>query len=101
MKRYVIANWKMAPAGLTSAKNIFDGVKKAAQGKKNVITIVCPPFVYLNALRSTVKNLYMGAQDVSVYESGAHTGEVSAEQLREARVLYVIIGHSERRAMGE
>lgn len=101
MKRYVVANWKMAPPGLTNAKNIFDGIKKAAQGKKNTTTVVCPPFVYLHNLRSTVKNLYMGAQDISMYESGAHTGEISAEQLKEARVLYVIVGHSERRAMGE
>ena len=43
----------------------------------------------------------IGAQDVSKFESGAHTGEISAAMLKSAGVSYVIVGHSERRALGE
>jgi triosephosphate isomerase len=63
---------------------------------------VCPPFVYLPALASSVsKNIFLGAQNAFAEPLGAHTGEVSFAQLPQFNVEFVIVGHSERRAAGE
>lgn len=63
--------------------------------------IMCPPLVFLSDLGKGEQPFKKGAQDVSIYDSGSHTGEVSAEMLRDSGVEYCIVGHSERRAMGE
>lgn len=60
---------------------------------------ICVPAVYLSQVAQLVQNsdIGLGAQDVSAYDSGAYTGEISAAMLRECGVRYVIVGHSERR----
>lgn len=57
--------------------------------------ILCPTL--LNISGSNLDNISLGAQNVSCYSSGAHTGEVSASQLKSFNVEYCIVGHSERR----
>jgi len=84
MKPLIVANWKMNPSSLAEAKKLFKAVK-------NTKAIICPPFVYLSALRVA------GAQDCFWEDSGAYTGEVSPLMLKNMGVEYVIIGHSERR----
>jgi triosephosphate isomerase len=61
--------------------------------------VVCPPFTALKAVVDTVtgSRIYVGAQNMHWEKSGAFTGEISAEMLREIYVHYVILGHSERR----
>ena len=68
------------------------------KGKPNKY-MIAPPFVYLDAVAQVVKgsNIILGAQDVASTGNGAHTGEVSAEMLKDIGVQTVIIGHSERR----
>lgn len=83
MKPLIVANWKTNPASLAEAKKLFDAVK-------NTRAVICPPFVYLAALRAN------GAQDC-FWGEGAYTGEVSATMLDSLGVKYVILGHSERR----
>ena len=63
--------------------------------------VVCAPFVYLQQVQSKLdgSKVFLGAQDVSIHPSGAFTGEVSAAMLREFGCHYVIVGHSERRAL--
>ncbi|MEK7061844.1 MAG: triose-phosphate isomerase [Patescibacteria group bacterium] len=92
MKNLIVANWKMNPGNQKEAKILFEAIKK---GIKNVKTevVICPPFVYLSLL----KGLTLGAQNCSWEEKGAFTGEISALQVRDLKVEYVIIGHSERR----
>ena len=92
MKSLIIANWKMNPASQKEAKVLFEGIKK---GVKNIKTevVVCPPFVFLPLL----KGLMLGAQNVYFEEKGAFTGEISASMLKDLKIEYVIIGHSERR----
>ncbi len=103
-KRYfVVANWKMNPESLLKAKTIFNATRNFAKKNKNVDVLVCPPFVYLEPLLklNRPKNLFLGAQNISSEEKGAFTGEVSAFMLKNLGVRFSIIGHSERREMGE
>lgn len=91
-KILVVANWKMNPGSLKEAKQLLAGVKKYKK-TKTLEVVICPPFVYL----PLVKSIGLGAQNVSEEEKGAFTGEVSASMLKDAKVEYVIVGHSERR----
>ena len=61
----------------------------------NSTIIVCPNFLNISSFH--IENMYLGAQNVSSTEDGAHTGEVSAKQLKDYGVEYCIVGHSERR----
>ena len=102
-RNLVVANWKMNPETLAKAKEIFNPLRKLVKNLKNTDVIVCPPFPFifpLSKLKSP-KNLFLGAQNVSTEIKGAFTGEVSAEMLKDLDVKYVLVGHSERRAMGE
>ena len=92
MKSLIVGNWKMNPINQKEAKTLFDAVKKGIK-VKNIEVVICPPFVYLHLL----KGLPLGAQDVFFEEKGAYTGEISPAMLKNLKVEYVIIGHSERR----
>jgi triosephosphate isomerase len=61
----------------------------------NVDMAICPPFTLLHRFNSG--ELAFGAQDISLHDSGAYTGEVSGRLLKEAGCKYVLVGHSERR----
>lgn len=102
-KKIVVANWKMNPTTLVEAEKLFDGVKKKASRLSNVQTVLCPPFVYLTELFVTYSGnkIKFGAQDVFWEEKGARTGEISPLMLKSIGVEYSIIGHSERRELGE
>ena len=100
MKRvnYVIANWKMN--GTNSFKKIFIATNKHLKSKKlkkpNVI--VCPPFTLINSLASYKNSIIrIGAQDTHQESSGAYTGCISSEIIKDSGAEFVIIGHSERR----
>jgi triosephosphate isomerase len=99
----VVANFKLNPQSRKEAKKLFAAYKKAFSRYAGITTVVCPPFVYLDVLarERLGKRLLLGAQDVFYEESGSFTGEVSAEQLAEVKVSHVVVGHSERRVMGE
>jgi len=90
MKPLIIANWKCNPASLSEAKKLFNAIKKTK-------AVICMPFVYLPFF----KYKFLGAQNCHWEDSGAYTGEVSPKMLKSLGVKYVIVGHSERRAMGE
>jgi len=102
-KKLIIGNWKMNPGTHTEASFLFKGISKKAGKFKNVNIVVCPPFVFLDKLSQgyTGDSIKFGGQDLYHETKGAHTGEVSASQLYSVGADYVIIGHSERRAMGE
>lgn len=108
IKRIVVGNWKMNPIDAEKAKEIVKGIQSAAQKVKNVSAVICPPFVYLEEAvkyisKSKAKSsISIGAQDVfwEAFE-GSFTGEVSPVMLKNAGVKYIIVGHSERRELGE
>jgi triosephosphate isomerase len=87
--RYLIANWKMnvPPEGIAT---FLDAVKDAD-------AVIAPPFIYLKDVAATFANA--GAQNCADQKSGAFTGEVSADMLRDCGARFVIVGHSERRTI--
>ncbi len=98
----IVANWKMNPEKEEEAKKIASLISKNARHFGRVKLVICPPYIYLSTVASVIsksKKIYLGAQDVYIGDGVAHTGEVSGEMLKSAGVKYVIIGHSERRAM--
>ena len=96
MKNLVVANWKMNPAAGKEAKKLFNAVGRGLKNTKAEV-VICPPFVYLPALAQSAGGLALGAQNCFWEEKGAFTGEISALQIHQLKVDYVIIGHSERR----
>ena len=100
MKKIIVANWKMNPTSAREARQLFWQIKNKARKLKGVETVIAPPFVYLPLFRPT-SYFKLGAQDVSFADEGAWTGEISTQMLRDLKVSYVLVGHSERRELGE
>ncbi|MDW2834562.1 triose-phosphate isomerase [Mesomycoplasma ovipneumoniae] len=102
MKKIVIGNWKMNQIRKEFYDFLFEfdalfnkNPKKVA---KTMEFAIAPPFTLLSEIsKSQVKTLKIAAQNVSQFESGAYTGEISAKMLKDLGVSYIIIGHSERR----
>jgi triosephosphate isomerase len=98
MRNKVIAgNWKMNKDVFETA-DLINGLKKSIE-KTNAEIIICPPFTSLVVAQQLLKgsNIKLGAQDVSVHDDGAYTGEISVKMLKSVGCEYVIVGHSERR----
>ncbi|KKP85870.1 MAG: Triosephosphate isomerase [Candidatus Nomurabacteria bacterium GW2011_GWA1_35_8] len=103
-KKIVVGNWKMNPLSLKEAEKLFINIAKSVSNFKKTGIIVCLPFLYLEKLKSTsqrTKKISLGAQDVFWEDAGAYTGEISGDMLYDIGAKYVIVGHSERREMGE
>lgn len=103
-KPIVAANWKMHPRTVSGAKKLFSGVKKTAPHLTHPTTVICPPSLYLGILTESYSGaeIILGSQDVSIQsDAGSYTGEVSADQVKSTGSSVAIVGHSERRAMGE
>jgi triosephosphate isomerase len=101
--KIIVANWKMNPVNLKEANKIFSTLKKDNFKKGSHKIIICPPSIYLSDLSSKYKGnkFIFGAQNVSWAQNHESTGEISPEMLKNLSVEYVIIGHSERRKIGE
>lgn len=97
----IVANWKMNPESLEMAKNKAMEMKKKIK-QTNAKIVICPPFIYLHEISNIFlrsRKFFLGAQDLFVGTGAAHTGEVSGEMLKSTGVQYVIVGHSEKRAI--
>jgi len=100
-KTIIAGNWKMNLLA-SSIKGYADELTPLIPGFENWCdSVVCTPFVLLPAAIEAFKGtgIGVGAQNMSQFESGAYTGEVSAGQLSDIGAGYVIIGHSERREL--
>ena len=84
-----------------SNRELVAGIIEGAPAADNVSLLVCPPFPYLASVASQLQGsaVELGAQNVSEHEAGAYTGEVAPAMLRDVGCRYVIVGHSERRAL--
>jgi triosephosphate isomerase len=103
MKSLVIANWKMNPVTWREAKKLFDMTRKAAEGGPHVSVVVAPPAIFLRELKAAYrgKKIAFAAQNARAEAGGAFTGEISLAQYKDAGASYVVVGHAERRGMGE
>ena len=103
---YVISNWKMhttVEEAVELLQSVQAGLAERARREGDGPTvIVCPPFVSLTAAREAMDErlVRLGAQNCHWEREGPYTGEISPTML-EGLVDYVLVGHSERRAMGE
>lgn len=95
----VAGNWKMNGLIASLAEIAAMGAAYDLALKKKVELIICPPATLIGlALEvATIGGMGLGGQDCHAAESGAHTGDISAEMLKDAGASYVIVGHSERR----
>ena len=98
---FIVANWKAYVEDCQSAKALFAASKKLARSSACHI-VLAPPATFLSALALNNKSaVAFAAQDVSATLGGALTGEVTARMAASAGAAYALIGHSERRAMGD
>jgi triosephosphate isomerase len=96
----VAGNWKMH-GSRADAQQLVGGLIARGTGTGDSEVVVCPTFVHLAdvARQLAGSRIALGAQDVCAEEPGAHTGEVAASMLADIGCRYVIVGHSERRAL--
>ena len=95
MRKIAAGNWKMN--GLT---NSLSEILLLAERypTSDVEILICPPMTILSKACDIGGSIVIGAQNCHISQSGAHTGEVSAEMIGELGAKYVILGHSERRS---
>jgi len=106
MRRKIIAgNWKMN-GSLDFVRDYMTDFKKVAAQKalldaSNLQIILSPPSIFLHEMKSLIPNgnISIAAQNVSSYEVGAYTGEVSSAMLFDANCEWCLVGHSERRSL--
>ena len=99
----MIANWKMYLQSPEEAKRYVATLKRRIKAAPAAEAWLAPSFTLLPAVAGACKGsrIKVGGQSVSAHEGGAHTGEVSAAMLKSAGAGFSLVGHSERRAMGE
>ena len=97
-KKIIAGNWKQN-GNLKSSVNLTKSTISALEKMKcNHEVIIFPPSVYLIPIQKLVsKKIKLGSQNVSAYDDGAFTGEISASMLKDLKVNYCLVGHSERR----
>jgi len=96
----IAGNWKMNGLAGESAGELTDLIKKSADIQTAGCDIlICPPALLVREMAALAKGtpVQIGGQDCHMNVSGAHTGDVSAEMLKDAGATYCIVGHSERR----
>ena len=96
-KPFIAGNWKMNMTVAEGTKLITELKPLVKEAKCDVA--LCVPAILIPAMTKAAKGskIKIGAQNVHWAQSGAYTGEISAEMLKDYGVKYVIIGHSERR----
>ena len=97
--KYIIANWKLN--GSRSLINEF--LDRFTSFDSHNYVVLCPPNLFLSDFNkfSAIGNCFIGSQNVSEYNNGAYTGEISAEMLADNQIVHSIVGHSERRTLLE
>ena len=100
MRRTIVAgNWKMN-ASKESVNKLILGILSGMSGVRSEV-VVCAPFPYLSQVEALITHsqVKLGAQNLNTNSSGAFTGEVSANMIKDFGARHVIVGHSERRSL--
>jgi triosephosphate isomerase len=100
-KLLIAGNWKMN-GSLGDSRALVAALRAGVPAGAKAAMLLCPPYVYLPAVRDWLQGspIALGAQDLSDrLGTGAYTGEISGAMLRDVGCGYVIVGHSERRAL--
>ncbi len=101
MRDFLVAgNWKMN-GSIADNETLVSGITDGIPAGSGFRLLVCPPLPYLASVAELLRgsNVALGAQNVSEHASGAFTGETSPAMLKDVGCEYVIVGHSERRAL--
>ncbi|MCQ3828464.1 triose-phosphate isomerase [Microbulbifer elongatus] len=98
-KTLVAANWKMHGTKAFAEQLLAELNSGLESGNGSSQVVICPPYPYLGWVADRIGQAQLGAQNLSEQPSGAFTGEVSAEMLKDCGARYVIVGHSERRSL--
>lgn len=95
----VAGNWKLN-GSKESIRGLLNGVLSGMSEAKTDVA-VCAPYIYIPLVEELLKNTKVayGSQDISMYDSGAFTGEISGSMLQDFSCKYSIVGHSERRTL--
>jgi triosephosphate isomerase len=96
--KLIAGNWKMN--GLKASEQVLTDILQGLAGRKELPEIlICPPATLISSFASRLQGtaVTVGAQSCHPKATGAHTGDISAEMLKDAGARYVIVGHSERR----
>lgn len=97
-KKIIAGNWKQngtLKSSISLTKSIISALKNS---KCKHEIIILPPSIYLPTIQSLIsKRVKIGSQNVSAYDNGAFTGEISATMLKDLKINYCLVGHSERR----
>ncbi len=102
MKLILVGNWKNYPGSLAEAGKLLSSLSKRSLLFKKFSTVIAPPTAYLETASKRVKSLgILGAQDIFFTSEGTYTGAITPEILKSFGVKVAIIGHSERRSLGE
>ena len=100
-KPLIAGNWKMH-GSLADSRQLVEALRAGVNADASATMLLCPPYVYLGAVRGWLQGspIALGAQDIADKPAtGAYTGEVSGQMLRDVGCSHVIVGHSERRAL--
>ena len=100
-KKIIAANWKMNMT-VSESEAFLATFLQELGSESSVEVVIIPPFTALAKVSEILgrgQQAKLGAQNMSAEKSGAFTGEISAQMLRELYVRYVVIGHSERRTL--
>ncbi|MGB3921668.1 MAG: triose-phosphate isomerase family protein [Minisyncoccia bacterium] len=101
-KPLLVANWKNYPNSLDEAKSLLGKLSKGKKSFKKVSLFIAPPLPYLESVSLKARNFAgLACQDIAEAPTGTYTGIVTPEILKSLGVKLVILGHSERRALGE
>ena len=101
-KLILVANWKNHPASLFEAESLLKDMAKKRELYKKTNLFIAPPTPYFDAVvRRAGGFAQLASQDISLLPKGTYTGEVTPEILKSFGVRLAIVGHSERRALGE
>lgn len=100
MKPLIAGNWKMNGLKASVREVAALGSLMGGKAPAKLDVLICPPATLIAAMAPAASafGIVVGGQDCHTAENGAHTGDVSAEMLKDAGASYVIVGHSERRA---